>query len=155
MGAYLQNYGAGEDRRNRIVKFLILGVLAAVVLAVVAYFFFHNRSEEKTVEHFLAQVNAQDYKDAYVTWGCTEATPAGITISGGSLRTGVRRPRQLPLENCLGRRLPILCHSEREGRRRGTSIARRGTWRANRELRAFSRVPGTKMALEAILSADP
>jgi|KBSMisStaDraftv2_1062788.scaffolds.fasta_scaffold124015_2 hypothetical protein len=75
MGAYLQNYGAGEDRRNRVVKFLILGVLTAVVLAIVAYFFFHNRSEEKTVEHFLAQVNAHDYKDAYVTWGCTEASP--------------------------------------------------------------------------------
>ena len=75
MGAYLQNYGAGEERRNRVVKFLILGVLAAVVLAIVAYFFFHNRSEEKTVEHFLAQVNAHDYKDAYVTWGCTEANP--------------------------------------------------------------------------------
>jgi hypothetical protein len=75
MGGYLQNYGAGEEHRNRIVKFTILGVLAALILALVAYLFFHNRSEKKTVEHFLAQVNAHDYKDAYITWGCTEATP--------------------------------------------------------------------------------
>jgi hypothetical protein len=75
MAGYLQNYGAGEEHRNRIVKFLILGMLAALILALAAYLFLHNRSEEKTVEHFLAQVNAHDYKDAYVTWGCTEANP--------------------------------------------------------------------------------
>jgi hypothetical protein len=75
MAGYLQNYGAGEEHRNRIVKFIILGVLAALILALAAYLFLHNRSEEKTVEHFLAQVNAHDYKDAYVTWGCTEANP--------------------------------------------------------------------------------
>jgi hypothetical protein len=75
MGGYLQNYGAGEEHRNRIIKFTIVGVLAALILALIAYFLFHNRSEEKTVEHFLAQINAHDYKDAYVTWGCTEANP--------------------------------------------------------------------------------
>ena len=75
MDGYLQNYGAGEERRNRIVKFSILGVLAALVLLVIAYFFFHNRSEKKTVERFLAEVNSHDYKDAYVTWGCTDAHP--------------------------------------------------------------------------------
>lgn len=75
MGGYLQNYGAGEEHRNRIVKFILLGVFGALILALVAYLFFHNRSEKKTVEHFLAQVNAHDYKDAYITWGCTEAHP--------------------------------------------------------------------------------
>ena len=75
MGAYLQNYGAGEERRNRIIKFIILGLVAALIVLVAAYFFFHNRSEKKKVEHFLAQVNAHDYKDAYQTWGCTDASP--------------------------------------------------------------------------------
>jgi len=75
MGGYLQNYGAGEEHRNRIVKLIIGGVLGALILALIAYFFLHDRSEKKTVERFLAQVNAHDYKDAYVTWGCTEAHP--------------------------------------------------------------------------------
>ena len=75
MGAYLQNYGAGEEQRNRIIKFVLLGVFAALILVLVAYLFFHNRSEKKTVERFLAQVNAHDYKAAYRTWGCTEAHP--------------------------------------------------------------------------------
>ena len=75
MGGYLQNYGAGEEHRNRIVKFIILGVLAALILSLAAYLLLHNRSEKKTVERFLAQVNSHDYKDAYVTWGCTEAHP--------------------------------------------------------------------------------
>ena len=75
MGGYLQNYGAGEEHRNRIVKLIIGGVLGALILALIAYFFWHDRSEKQTVERFLAQVNAHDYKDAYVTWGCTEAHP--------------------------------------------------------------------------------
>jgi hypothetical protein len=75
MGAYLQNYGAGEERRNRIIKFMILGALVALIVLVIAYFFFHDRSEKKTVERFLAQINAHNYKDAYITWGCTEANP--------------------------------------------------------------------------------
>ena len=58
MGGYLQNYGAGEEHRNRIVKLIILGVVAALILSLVAYLVLHNRSEKKTVEHFLAQVNA-------------------------------------------------------------------------------------------------
>ena len=35
----------------------------------------HNRSEKEAVEHFLDQVNAREYPQAYADWGCTEKTP--------------------------------------------------------------------------------
>jgi len=75
MAGYLEGYGAGEEHRNRIIKLIILGVLGALIAAWVGYLLLHDRSEKRTVEHFLSQVNGHDYKDAYVTWGCTTATP--------------------------------------------------------------------------------
>lgn len=75
MGAYLQHYGAGEERRNRIIKWIILGCIAVLIVAWILYLVFHNYSEKQTVKHFLAQVNAHDYSQAYTDWGCSEAKP--------------------------------------------------------------------------------
>jgi hypothetical protein len=75
MGSYLQSYGAGEERRNNIIKWLILGFIAVVLLSWFSYLFLHNYFETRTVKHFLAEVNAKDYQAAYRDWGCTDATP--------------------------------------------------------------------------------
>ena len=75
MGSYLQHYGAGEERRNRTIRTIILSVIALLIAIWVLYLLFHNYSEKQTVKHFLAQVNARDYEHAYADWGCTVATP--------------------------------------------------------------------------------
>ncbi len=75
MGSYLQHYGAGEDRRNRVIKTIIFSVVGLLVLLWVLYLVFHNFSEKQTVKHFLAQLNGHDYKGAYASWGCTASAP--------------------------------------------------------------------------------
>ncbi len=75
MGSYLQQYGAGDERRSRIVKRIVLSCIAVVVLAIAAYFFFHNYPEKQVAKHFLAEVNAHQYQDAYRDWGCTAQHP--------------------------------------------------------------------------------
>ena len=75
MGSYLQSYGVGEARRNRVIKWLILGALTAAIALWIAYLLFHNYPEKRVVERFVAQVNAHDYEDAYANWGCTAANP--------------------------------------------------------------------------------
>lgn len=75
MGGYLQNYGAGEERRNRNIKILVVSFLGLLILSWVLYLIFHNYSEKRTVNRFLAEVNRHDYATAYVDWGCTEASP--------------------------------------------------------------------------------
>jgi hypothetical protein len=75
MGSYLQSYGAGEEHRNKIIKWLILSFIAVVLLAWGSYLFLHDYFETRTVKHFLAEVNAKDYQAAYRDWGCTDATP--------------------------------------------------------------------------------
>lgn len=75
MGSYLQQYGAGDEQRSRIIKRIVLGVIAAVIVAIAAYFFFHNYSEKQVAKHFLADVNSGRYQQAYADWGCTADHP--------------------------------------------------------------------------------
>ena len=75
MSGYLENYRSGEERREKIVRWVLLGLLAAGILALVLYFQFRNRAEEQRIEAFLNLLRKNDYKAAYALWGCTDSTP--------------------------------------------------------------------------------
>ncbi len=75
MGSYLQQYGAGEESRNRVIKAIIFGVIGLLIAVWVLYLALHNYPEKRTVKKFLAEVNAHDYTRAYSDWGCTTAAP--------------------------------------------------------------------------------
>jgi hypothetical protein len=75
MSSYLQTYGEGEERRNRVIKIIILSLIGLLILLWAFYLFFHNYSEKQTVSRFLEKVNKHDYAGAYADWGCTTAAP--------------------------------------------------------------------------------
>jgi hypothetical protein len=75
VGSYLQTYGAGEEQRNRLIKWIIIGCIAAVIIAVAAYIFFHDYPEQRIANNFLADVNNRNYQAAYRDWGCTADHP--------------------------------------------------------------------------------
>jgi hypothetical protein len=75
VSSYLEGYGAGEERRNRILKWLALGTVLVIILGVVLYFRFRNYAEEKQIESFLDHLRNKDFKSAYALWGCTDANP--------------------------------------------------------------------------------
>ncbi len=75
MNDYLSTYGQRDERRGKLIKRAVLGVLAVAVISTTAYFFFRTWSEERAVTAFLQKLKAQDYQAAYATWGCTDATP--------------------------------------------------------------------------------
>src|SRR3982751_6283120 len=75
MGSYLQQYGVDDARRSRTIKIIVLSGVAVVVLAIAAYFFFHNFFEKRAASRFLDDVNAHQYQKAYEEWGCTAAHP--------------------------------------------------------------------------------
>ena len=75
MGTYLQQYGAGEERRNRIIKWIIISCIVAAIVALIAYVIFHNYPEKQVANHFLADVNNRNYSAAYRDWGCTTEHP--------------------------------------------------------------------------------
>ncbi len=78
MGGYLDQYGAGDERRARRIKVALLAVLTVVVLALIGalvnFFFIPNAAERQTRTVFDA-LAARQYQQAYALWGCTAAQP--------------------------------------------------------------------------------
>ena len=78
MVGYLDQYGAGEERRENIVKIVKRAALSLVVLVAIGgslFFVFHNFREERQVKQFLILLEGRDYKGAYALFGCTDAKP--------------------------------------------------------------------------------
>ncbi|MCU1261753.1 MAG: hypothetical protein JWO80_4638 [Bryobacterales bacterium] len=75
MAGYLDQYGAGEDKREAIIKRLVLGAVLVVVFGGLGYYLFKNYAQIRKVDRFLALVRNKDYQGAYQAWGCTPQTP--------------------------------------------------------------------------------
>ena len=75
MSSYLDQYGAGEERRERIVKWLVGLALFSLIFGTLGYYLFKNHAQEAEVRQFLTQLRAKDFKSGYASWGCTDAKP--------------------------------------------------------------------------------
>ena len=71
---YLEDYGAGEERRQHLIRnsiLITLGVILAGLLLVFLLRYFH---ETQMAKRFLNELQAKDYTAAYAAWGCTSAS---------------------------------------------------------------------------------
>ena len=75
MAGYLDHYGAGEERRENIVKRIFIALAVVIVVGAPLLYIFHNIRQERQLKQFFALLAAHDYKTAYALWGCTEAKP--------------------------------------------------------------------------------
>ena len=75
MGGYLDSYGAGEERREKVRRWIVLGVLAVLVVSGVLYFMFRNWREDRQARLFLSLLARQEFQAAYQLWGCTAEKP--------------------------------------------------------------------------------
>ena len=78
MEGYLEQYGAGEERRERrgkTIKVVVIALVASMLIAGGLFFNFHNFREERQVKQFLVDLGARNYKAAYALFGCTDSTP--------------------------------------------------------------------------------
>jgi len=78
MPGYLDAYGAGDERRARTIKRIVLALVAVIVLVLLGkllVFLFLQTPEERRVQLFMQQLAAGQYQQAYATWGCTETQP--------------------------------------------------------------------------------
>ena len=53
MASYLDQYGAGEEKRENIIKFSVLGVLFVLIFGSLGYYLFKNFAQERKVRTFL------------------------------------------------------------------------------------------------------
>jgi hypothetical protein len=75
MAGYLDHYGAGEERREKRIKRLVLTALAVVIAAGVLFLIFKNYRQERQVNRFFDLLARQDYESGYALWGCSAAHP--------------------------------------------------------------------------------
>jgi len=75
MAGFLDEYGVADERRSRAIKYVVIAVAIAAVLGASAFYFFHNRAEERVVTDFLTALKNKNYQQAYAAWGCTPQTP--------------------------------------------------------------------------------
>ncbi|HUI81221.1 MAG TPA: hypothetical protein VLY24_25020 [Bryobacteraceae bacterium] len=75
MAGYLEKYGAGEERREKITKRIVLLVVALLVVGGLVYSIFHNYPEEHQAKRFFDFLKARNYQSAYALWGCTAEKP--------------------------------------------------------------------------------
>jgi len=75
MAAYLEGYGAGDERKSKLIGRAVRIGLAAIVVGLLGYFGFRNFAERSMLDRFVDLLKAKDYRTAYALWGCTEQTP--------------------------------------------------------------------------------
>ena|ERR1044071_1645661 len=77
MAGYLDQYGAGEERREKTIKYVVVSLVALAILGGVLYFFFHNYPQERQAKRFFSLLEAHDYNGAYNLWVRTDADRRG------------------------------------------------------------------------------
>jgi hypothetical protein len=95
MAGYLDQYGAGDERREKRNKLLLISGACVLVLAFFWFILFawdkteilriqsvarlaqivRNHRQESRVKSFMDILQRQDYKAAYALWNCTDAHP--------------------------------------------------------------------------------
>jgi hypothetical protein len=70
MAGYLDQYGAGEERRNRIIIRSVLAVIAVAVVSTLTWYLLLNHHQEAVVRDFIAALKRGDTRGAYRIWGC-------------------------------------------------------------------------------------
>jgi len=81
MPGYLEGYGAGEEKRERLLKRIALFVVLVLIVGGVSYLFLRNYRETRQVKLFFELLRKQDYAAAYRLWGCAKDTPcAGYSM---------------------------------------------------------------------------
>jgi hypothetical protein len=75
MSGYLDDYGVSDARREKIRKRVILAAVVVLCIAGILYFQFRNYREESQLKSFRSLLEAKNYSEAYMLWGCSEAEP--------------------------------------------------------------------------------
>src|SRR5438552_3381939 len=72
MPGYLDQYGAGEEQRNRIIIRSVVALITVVILTSLGWYLLKNHHQEGVVKTFLSDVRRGDYQAAYRDWGCAD-----------------------------------------------------------------------------------
>ena len=75
MSGYLDQYGVGVDKRNRILAVVAISLFTTVVIAALGWYLLKNHHQEAQVKAFLVALKRGDTQGAYRLWGCLPEKP--------------------------------------------------------------------------------
>jgi len=81
MAGYLDQYGAGDEKRARKIKIVVVSVIGLAVLTGLLYFFFHNYPEEQQAKRFYRLLQAHNYQAAYEMWVSSDSERRGYPMT--------------------------------------------------------------------------
>ena len=82
MAGFLDQYGAGDDRREKIIKWIVFSVLGVILIGGPLIFVFYDFRQEGQVKKFFHLLESHEYRAAYALWGCTDTQPCtGYSMS--------------------------------------------------------------------------
>src|ERR1700728_2748216 len=103
MPGYLDQYGVGEEQRNRVIIRSVLAAVLIVVLTSLGWYLLKNHHQEGIVKTFLADVRRGDYQAAYRDWGCMTANACSdYTFDKSSEDWGAKAKDGAPAPAVLG-----------------------------------------------------
>lgn len=110
MSRFLEEYGAGEEQRERLLKRIVIWGVAAIVVALGLYFTFRDWRQEQVVKQFFSLLDEKNYQQAYAMWGCTQDHPCKYYSpekfnedwGPSSAFAGVAAPKIEHIDNCGG-----------------------------------------------------
>jgi hypothetical protein len=75
MSGYLDQYGAGEEERNKVIIRSVAAIVAIVIIGALGWYLLKNHHQESVVKTFVDDLRKGDYQAAYREWGCTAQKP--------------------------------------------------------------------------------
>jgi hypothetical protein len=81
MAGFLDDYGAGDERRARLIKNIAVSLAVLAVLSGVLYFLFRNYRQEQQAKRFFQQLEAHNYQAAYEMWVGSDSDRRGYPMS--------------------------------------------------------------------------
>jgi hypothetical protein len=81
MAGYLDAYGAGDERRARIIKITVVSVMMVAMLSGLLYFFFRNYRQEQQAKRFFELLQAHNYQAAYDMWVSSDSERSGYPMN--------------------------------------------------------------------------
>lgn len=68
MSSFMEGYGVNEERRNRLIKRIVLVGLAVAIIGTSGYFYFRTWPQERIMGRFMDALERGDYDAAYQMW---------------------------------------------------------------------------------------
>jgi hypothetical protein len=72
MAGYLEEYGVADERRTKVIRWIVISAVVLAVGATAGYFGFRTYPARHRASVFLGDLSRHDYRAAYGDWGCAK-----------------------------------------------------------------------------------